>query len=258
METPPTEIVGTLFQECSAGRGGAIDVRWTLTSGASIDVSISGNVLFQKNKAIHGGALSAYLINNGTQIADQDIHISISDGVIFDSNSSMTTGGTILLDNKTATTESSPTINLDFTDSTITNSTTGQSGGGIRLINSNFTMDGGTISNSSAGFSGGGVCVSPGGIFTAKGGATISGCSSSENTDKAYDGGGAVYVVDGTFIMESAVLQNNKSVLRGGGVFIYCNDSNPPLYSPCRAERSMTIPLTTAAVCISPPTDNLI
>lgn len=228
LETPPTEIVGTLFQECSAGRGGAIDVRWTLTSGASIDVSISGNVLFQKNKAIHGGALSAYLINNGTQIADQDIHISISDGVIFDSNSSMTTGGTILLDNKTATTESSPTINLDFTDSTITNSTTGQSGGGIRLINSNFTMDGGTISNSSAGFSGGGVCVSPGGIFTAKGGATISGCSSSENTDKAYDGGGAVYVVDGTFIMESAVLQNNKSVLRGGGVFIYCNDSNPP------------------------------
>jgi len=109
-------------------------------------------------------------------------------------------------------------------DGVIQSNSAAGNGGGVLLYTGNFNMNGGRIGGTTTdtrntALNGGGVCLdNPGNIMTMSGDASISG-------NNATNGGGGIYIGNGTFNMNGTAVISNNTVTagvnkNGGGVLL--------------------------------------
>ena len=180
---------GKITGNSASDAGGGVciyDSTFTMTGG-----TISGNTAWDGGGMWFHGTSPTFTMSGTAEISGNTAKHNGGGVCIYDSTFTMT-GGTI--SGNTATTY----------------------GGGVWFGGTTFTMSAGEISGNTAG-EGGGVYVNAG-EFTMSGG-EISGNTATDRTSIS-SGGGGVYHNAGTFTMTGdAVISDNTSNYRGGGVF---------------------------------------
>jgi uncharacterized repeat protein (TIGR01451 family) len=212
---------GQIISNTAAGRGGGV---YVAEDGGLFTQDSSGTI--SRNAAEYGGGLYA---NDG----DTALNGHVVDNVASRS------GGGVYIDNGTLTLAGSTLIARNVSDGTGSDqggggafvgsaglalngaqvvSNTANRGGGLYGAVGAVTLDAGQIVSNTADLSGGGVYVSDANaVFTQTGGTIAYNEANGSGPD---DGGGGLYVAQGTATLAGGEVTGNEAANRGGGVFV--------------------------------------
>jgi len=221
--------------------GGTFNMHGGEISGNDVDFGSGGGV-FVKNDStfnMYGGEISGNGAQSGSGVSltnsstmtmsggyiTSNTAINNSGGVIVSNNSTFEMSGGYITDNTTTGQSGGVGVSggtFEMSGGEISGNTANDSGGGVTLTggNSTFTMSGDALisGNTVNNVGGGGVVVSTGATFTINttgiGGGIIG------NTSNGVWGGGGVWIIDGTMIMEQGVIADNTASNAGGGVHV--------------------------------------